>query len=66
MEDVVKPVCLYCKHKSEDGSLTCAAFPNGIPDQILRGDNDHAIPTLFQDNSIVFEKDIPNSSPVRE
>ena len=55
MEDIVKPVCLYCKHLSKDGTETCNAFPNGIPKVILKGQNDHIKPLHNQENNIVFE-----------
>ena len=54
------PVCVGCAHfnieeTSEDGiGLTCAAFPNGIPDEILFGDNDHQDP-FPGDHGIQYE-----------
>jgi len=51
------PVCLICKHFNQDdyNGLTCSAFPEGIPDEILIKDNDHSKPLPDQDNDIVFE-----------
>ena len=47
-------ICFKCKHRDifEDG---CKAFPDGIPDEILSGDNDHSKPLPGQQNDIVFE-----------
>lgn len=47
------PVCNKCKWNYKDG--TCRAFPRGIPDEILSGDNDHSEPLDDQDNNITFE-----------
>lgn len=49
------PICFDCKHFVDDGKFTCKAFPKGIPDEILYGDNDHQTPIEGQENSIVFE-----------
>lgn len=49
--------CATCKHINEwNGEYTCKAFPNGIPDQILNGENKHTKPTKSQENKIVFEE----------
>jgi hypothetical protein len=55
-EIVYSPVCVFCKHFFT-GKLehTCLAFPEGIPDEIWRGDNDHKKP-YPGDNGIQFEK----------
>ena len=34
---------------------TCDAFPDGIPEEISLGDNDHAKPLPTQKNKVVFE-----------
>jgi len=34
------PLCWYCRHRVE-GTWTCAAFPDGIPEAIADGDFDH-------------------------
>lgn len=43
--------CLVCTHRT--GSLTCAAFPDEIPDAIQAGDFDHAQP-FAGDHGIQF------------
>lgn len=37
-------ICQWCLFKSPDNALTCAAFPDGIPDIIASGDFDHRFP----------------------
>ena len=46
-------VCIGCKHYAQ--SLTCKAFPKGIPKEIINCDNDHSKPLPGQKNDIVFE-----------
>lgn len=41
--DITISQCVFCAHKSETGT-TCAAFPEGIPSQILRNEVDHRRP----------------------
>lgn len=55
-EDFYFPLCNNCKHKT--GDITCAAFPEGIPIEILSGEFDHKKP-YPGDNGIHFE---PSSS----
>lgn len=61
------PICFerYCKHytgvSQPDGTemterYVCEAFPEGIPEEILDGSNDHSEPLTGQGNNIVFEK----------
>lgn len=49
--------CLKCKHKIMDTAFwpECEAFPDGIPNIILSGKNDHSKPLPGQKNNIVFE-----------
>jgi hypothetical protein len=53
MTDTIDLICYKCKHFTplEGG---CEAFPEGIPDEILRT-NEHSKPLADQKNSIVFE-----------
>lgn len=44
--------CVRCRHK-HDGP-TCTAFPDGIPEETLSGDNDHTQP-YPGDHGIRFE-----------
>jgi len=48
------PVCIDCKHFDKD-RWNCPAFPDGIPEPILVGDNDHSKPLPDQQNEIIFE-----------
>ena len=45
--------CVSCRHKYL-GIGACRAFPDGIPDEILGGVNDHRDP-YPDDNGIQFE-----------
>jgi hypothetical protein len=53
---ILYPVCFKCKHL-RDG-MKCAAFPDGdgIPNEIITRENDHAVPCCGQKNKIVFEE----------
>jgi len=44
--------CVICKNRL---FWSCNAFPDGIPDIILSGENDHSKPLPNQDNDIIFE-----------
>jgi hypothetical protein len=65
-EIIYSPVCSLCKHfnwktkiKCEDMKLLrehkCDAFPDDIPEEIWRGDNDHKKP-YSGDHGIQFER----------
>lgn len=46
-------VCLKCNHFRRF-SGGCNAFPDGIPDEITSGKNNHSKPLPNQKNTIVF------------
>lgn len=57
------PQCFRCKHyrdvKLETGApMTCTAFPEGIPEEIVFNDFDHAKPH-DDDHGIQFEDKTP-------
>ena len=56
----VKLICFNCKHfRRFIGG--CDAFPDGIPDEIISGENNHSKPLEFQTNNIVFESGSSNA-----
>lgn len=50
----ITPICWGCKN-FDRVEHACKAFPKGIPEEILTGQNDHSKPLPKQDNDIVFE-----------
>ena len=50
---IVSP-CITCKHK-RPGGATCAAFPDGIPDEVLLAENMHTAP-IAGDHGVQYEK----------
>ena len=53
MNDIIKePLCYHCKNHAYHGY--CIAFPDGIPEVILMGKDDHIKP-YPGDNGIQFE-----------
>jgi hypothetical protein len=46
-------LCLNCKNYIIE--LKCLAFPEGIPEKILLGENEHSKSLPEQENNIVFE-----------
>lgn len=39
------PICMFCKHYNKQAvTLSCAAFPEGIPEAILANHADHRRP----------------------
>ncbi|CAB4126209.1 hypothetical protein UFOVP153_39 [uncultured Caudovirales phage] len=52
--EAISLICFKCKHFREiEGG--CDAFPDGIPEEITSGDNEHSKPLPDQKNDIVFE-----------
>lgn len=49
------PICNDCIHFNSKLNK-CKAFPSGIPDSILNGDNDHKTPLKNQVGKTVFTK----------
>ncbi|HYW94091.1 MAG TPA: hypothetical protein VE870_00730 [Bacteroidales bacterium] len=47
------PICNRCKHYL--GYLKCKAFPEEIPDEIIRGKIDHCSPLPGQENDLTFQ-----------
>lgn len=52
-----EPICMKCVHlyenKPGEWGFRCAAFPNGIPEEIMTGEVDHTKP-YEGDNGIQF------------
>lgn len=52
--EAIELICFNCKHfQIVEGG--CKAFPDGIPDEITSGLNQHSKPLPEQENNIVFE-----------
>ena len=50
-------ICSYCNHRGEmdDGTPSCTAFPQGIPDDLLRKGFDHRM-EYPGDNGVRFDR----------
>jgi hypothetical protein len=58
MTSLLTPMCYSCVHlgtTQPDGTLPCAAFPYGIPTDILEGQANHRTP-VEGDDGIVYEQ----------
>jgi hypothetical protein len=51
-------ICTLCAHRQDIARHTCAAFPDGIPDEIWNGENDHTQP-YPGDRGVLFERRKP-------
>jgi hypothetical protein len=49
------PVCMHCVHYDRTRPVTCAAFPERIPDLIWRRGNKHLQPIGGEVNGILYE-----------
>jgi hypothetical protein len=47
-------ICANCKFFDEP-LMNCIAFPSGIPEVIISGENDHSKPLPEQGNSVTFQ-----------
>ncbi len=47
--------CAYCKHFHTD-DYYCVAYPDGIPDELLRGTQKHNLPIKGQVGDTVYEQ----------
>ncbi len=66
LDDLLKPserwICMSCKHYRPANITerqTCDAFPDGIPDQVLMGINEHKRPILGDHGLQYEQKDTP-------
>lgn len=51
--EAVELICSTCKYFNRaDGG--CDAFPDGIPDEITSGENNHSKPLPDQQNDLVY------------
>ena len=46
--------CSHCSQEFNSIDFTCRAFPAGIPDDILSGDNKHEAPVPDQGNEVIY------------
>lgn len=49
-----KAPCANCRNGFDVTTFTCKAFPKGIPNVILVGNDKHLQPTKGQEGSLVF------------
>ena len=60
------PVCCRCTHFDFSTAVThrrCAAYPERLPDEIWRGDNDHTAP-YPGDHGVTFkQRVVPRPNP---
>lgn len=55
MSDVPAPMCMFCRHYDRQAeTFACSAYPDGIPDAIVRSEVDHRKPHT-DDHGIRFD-----------
>jgi hypothetical protein len=54
MTSLAPPICVGCVHRISERGWSCTAYPNGIPDEIIRSKVDHRQPHIG-DHGIRFE-----------
>lgn len=52
---VYTSLCTLCRNRFDKKKYTCLAFPDGIPDEILRGEDKHLNIAAGQKNKVVFQ-----------
>jgi hypothetical protein len=63
VSDTPAPMCVFCRHYNrQTEQLTCSAYPDGIPDVILRSVVDHR-EAYTGDHGIQFEPDPRRKTP---
>lgn len=54
--EAVDLICFRCKHfRIGEGGCDAFPMPDGIPDEITSGENEHSKPLSYQKVNIVFE-----------
>jgi hypothetical protein len=53
-DNVVCNSCKFLRTEQTEFKFFCIAFPDGIPKEILTGENDHTEPLPDQGNNIVY------------
>ena len=66
MTTMAAPICLGCKHydRTNEDFFLCAAFPDGVPYEIITSEHDHTHP-YPGDHGIQFEP-IDETEPTEE
>lgn len=54
--DIEKCICVGCKHNFSFAKLNCKAFPEGIPEDVLKGENRHSEVLKNQKGKLIYER----------